>query len=69
MKIKLDSFFNNYIQLQSWTRCCRNKSKIGVSLECFAVEFLEVSRTTVEIWLLGNRLGTCYQFQAFQGFC
>ena len=36
--------------------------------EMFYSSFLEFSNTTVEIWLLGDRLGTCRQFQAFQGF-
>ena len=37
-------------------------------MECFAADFLQFFSKNVEIWLLGGRLGTPHQIQAFQAF-
>ena len=36
-------------------------------MECFTADFLQFLPKNVKIWLLGGRLGTCNQTQAFQG--
>ena len=35
-------------------------------MECFTADFLRVFNKNVKIWLLGVRLGTRHQIQAFQ---
>ena len=37
-------------------------------MECFTADFLRVLNEHVKIWLLGVRLGTHHQIQAFQEF-
>ena len=64
---------DNYrVWIHSETRTWHDKnihsSRTLVSLECFTVDFSQFFSTTVEIWLLGTRLGFCHQFIAFQGF-
>ena len=36
--------------------------------ECFTADFLQFLPKKIKIWLLGGRLGTNPQIQAFQGF-
>ena len=43
-------------------------SKTGSSMECFTSDFLRFFTKKCQIWLLGGRLGTRHQIQAFQGF-
>ena len=43
-------------------------SKTVFSMECFTADFLRFFPENVKIWLLGGRLGTRHQIQAFQGF-
>ena len=43
-------------------------SEIGFCMECFGADFSRVFNENVKIWLLGVRLGTRNQIQAFQGF-
>ena len=43
-------------------------SKIRFSLECFTADFLQVSSTTIKIYLLRDRLGTHHQFQKIHKF-
>ena len=43
-------------------------SKMSFSMEHFTADCLQFCGTTVQICRLGGPLGTCYQFQAFQGF-
>ena len=42
--------------------------KIGFSMECFRLFFCNFLSKNIKIWLLGGRLGTRHQIQAFQGF-
>ena len=42
-------------------------SKIGFS-DCFTAIFCDFLPKNVKIWLLGGRLGTLHQMQAFQRF-
>ena len=37
-------------------------------MECFTADFLRVFNENVKVWLLGVRLDTGQQIQAFQGF-
>ena len=39
--------------------------QIGFCMECFTADFLRVFNKNVKIWLLGVRLGTRHQIQAF----
>ena len=51
---------------QSWRKGCRQIHEIKQCrflMECFTAGFLRFF--TVKIWLLGRRLGTCHQIQAF----
>ena len=43
-------------------------SKIGFSKECITANFSRFSCKNVKPCLLGCRLGTCHQIQAFQEF-
>ena len=55
--------------LQSWTNGCKQIheiKQIGFCMECFTADFLRVFNKNVKIWLLGVRLGTRHQIQAFQ---
>ena len=46
-----------------------NKSlQTNFSVECFTAYFLRFVPENLKIWVLGSRLGTCYQIQAFQSF-
>ena len=45
---------------QSW------KKLLVLSMECFAAAYLRIFTENVKIWLLGRRLGTRHQIQAFQ---
>ena len=57
----LGMFFHNLGQnvVEKFTKF----SKIGVSVECFIADLLQLSSATVttDVWFLGGRLGTCYQ--------
>ena len=58
--------------VQSWTKGWRQIQKIkqiGFSMdECFTADFLQFLLKKVKICLLGGRLGTRPQIQAFQEF-
>ena len=43
-------------------------SILGFSMECFTAGYSRFSSTAFKICVLGESLGTCYQFQALEGF-
>ena len=43
-------------------------SKVDFSMEYVTADFLRDLTKGVKIWLFGDRLSTCHQIQAFQGF-
>ena len=44
-------------------------SKVCFSTDCCTSDFFRAFRESVKILVLGSRLGTCYQIEAFKGFC
>ena len=44
------------------------KFRICFIVECFTADFCDFFSTAANICLLGIRLGTCHQIQAFQSF-
>ena len=69
MTIFLYNRKNNKIQslTKGWSQFTK-LSQIGFSVECFTADFLQFFTKKRQIWLLGGRLGTRHQIQAFPAF-
>ena len=62
------SNFQIYNPRQKFVNKSTKLGKKGFWMECFTADFLQDFNENVKIWLLGSRLGTRHQIQAFQGF-
>ena len=58
----------NYNHVQNIVDKFTKLTKTSVSLECFNAGFFQFSGIILTVSFLGGRHGTCYQFQAFNGF-